>query len=310
MVPLKFWRTIRSARQIIGRSSDALGDINAVAAYFSAQTRGKHADPVELDIAAAAPFLVLAPHQDDETIGAGGVLLRARNLGLETAVAFVTDGAMRSMGIQYGAGLDPEQARRIRTAEGRAACGELGAEVFEIGVSNLDMRAGPEHVAALADLLRARAPRTLLVPWLFDANAKHRVVNHLLWLADRKHGLPQCAVWGYQVRNGIFVNGIVDITDVFPEKLRIMGLYVSQNENYRRYDHMTMGMNAWNSQYLPGKEIAPEPRYAEAFCVLPLRDHLDAVGRCYFADLAGTYLDNDTIGGTMSALHRRLMGAR
>jgi LmbE family N-acetylglucosaminyl deacetylase len=306
---MRLRRAIRAARRIIGRSREVLGDINVVAAYFGAETRGKYADPAELDVASAGPLLVFAPHQDDETIGAGGVLLLARDHGAKTSVVFVTDGAMTDMGVQYGATVSPETSSRIRMTEGRAACRVFGAEVFEIGISNLELRARPEHVASLADCIRGTRPRTILVPWLFDANPKHRLVNHLLWLAHRKHGLPDCTVWGYQIRNALLVNGIVDITEVFAEKMRIMALYASQNDNYRRYDHMTMGMNAWNSQYLPSKEVAPIPRYAEVFCVMTLGDHLDAVRRSYLGDLDGTYLDNRKLSRGMGELQRELVGA-
>ncbi|MBO73748.1 MAG: hypothetical protein CMD33_00570 [Flavobacteriales bacterium] len=40
------------------------------------------------------PWLVFAPHADDETFGMGGSLLRAKKEGLETHVIVLTDGAL------------------------------------------------------------------------------------------------------------------------------------------------------------------------------------------------------------------------
>ena len=40
------------------------------------------------------PWLVFAPHSDDETFGLGGCLLRAADEGIETHVIVVTDGAL------------------------------------------------------------------------------------------------------------------------------------------------------------------------------------------------------------------------
>ena len=40
------------------------------------------------------PWLVFAPHADDETYGMGGALLRAREAGIDTHVIVLTDGAL------------------------------------------------------------------------------------------------------------------------------------------------------------------------------------------------------------------------
>ena len=44
------------------------------------------------------PWLVFAPHADDETFGMGGSLLLAAEQNIETHVVFVTDGALGGEG--------------------------------------------------------------------------------------------------------------------------------------------------------------------------------------------------------------------
>ena len=39
------------------------------------------------------PWLVFAPHADDETFGMGGSLLKAKKYGIETHLVVLTDGA-------------------------------------------------------------------------------------------------------------------------------------------------------------------------------------------------------------------------
>jgi LmbE family N-acetylglucosaminyl deacetylase len=39
-----------------------------------------------------APILIVAPHPDDETLGAGGLIIKHRSKGLDVVVAAVTDG--------------------------------------------------------------------------------------------------------------------------------------------------------------------------------------------------------------------------
>ena len=42
----------------------------------------------------AGPWLVFAPHADDETFGMGGTLLKAKKAGIATHVIVLTDGAL------------------------------------------------------------------------------------------------------------------------------------------------------------------------------------------------------------------------
>ena len=44
------------------------------------------------------PWLVFAPHADDETFGMGGSLLKAKELEIETHLVILTDGSMGGEG--------------------------------------------------------------------------------------------------------------------------------------------------------------------------------------------------------------------
>src|SRR5690606_40585689 len=63
------------------------------------------------------PWLVFAPHADDETFGMGGALLRAAEQGIETHVVVMTDGAL---------GGNSENLVDIRQSEVQQACDPLG----------------------------------------------------------------------------------------------------------------------------------------------------------------------------------------
>jgi hypothetical protein len=145
------------------------------------------------------------------------------------------------------------------------------------------------------------SPQVILVPWLLDT-AKHRIVNHLLWLANYRHPLPACEVWGYQVHNSLIPNGYVDITPVAEQKRRLIERYTSQVTYLRRYDHMAMGMAAWNCRFLPDYKADPVARYVEAFCALPLHEHLKLIESFYFRDLDVTYRGMEVSEG-MKQIH-------
>jgi len=93
--------------------------------------------------------VVVAPHPDDETLGAGGLLATAIMAGLPTLVVSVTDGE--------AAGPDPLLAER-RASELRAALDELapggGVEVLRLGLPDGGVAsAEPELELALTPII-------------------------------------------------------------------------------------------------------------------------------------------------------------
>ena len=107
-----------------------------------------------LRFAASDRLLVLAPHPDDEVLGAGAAILAARDAGASVHVAFATDGegnvwvqrlAERRLRIS-----EEDRARfgRRRRAEGLAALGVLG------------VNAGDVHFLALPDTALAESLRS------------------------------------------------------------------------------------------------------------------------------------------------------
>lgn len=85
-------------------------------------TAPRFATPLRLSAFAKARWLVLAPHADDETIGAGGLIAETAAEGRLAAVAFVTDGR-GSHGLQA-----PSDLAAIRRREARAALRRLAPD--------------------------------------------------------------------------------------------------------------------------------------------------------------------------------------
>ncbi|MHC4993433.1 MAG: PIG-L deacetylase family protein [Planctomycetota bacterium] len=71
------------------------------------------------------PALVVAPHPDDEVLGAGGLIALKRTRGAVVHVLYLTDGeaALRDFGA------DPDDVARRRRVLGEKACATLGVEV-------------------------------------------------------------------------------------------------------------------------------------------------------------------------------------
>ncbi|MFN3179189.1 MAG: PIG-L deacetylase family protein [Thermus sp.] len=73
-------------------------------------------------------LLVVVPHPDDESFGAGGVLLFAKKAGLRTGILTLTRGeAGRTLGL-----CPPEELPRVRTQELERAAGILEVDFLEV----------------------------------------------------------------------------------------------------------------------------------------------------------------------------------
>lgn len=135
--------------------------------------------------------MVLAPHPDDETLGAGIVLQQARAAGAAVRVVFATAGEanpwpQRWIERRWHLGADDRQrwgARR--SAEARDALSRLGidpaAAVFmgwpDGGILPLLINDGDRAIAQLASLLAAFRPTRVILPCIRDQHPDHSALN-------------------------------------------------------------------------------------------------------------------------------------
>ena len=92
----------------------------------------------ELEVGKAERLLVIAPHPDDETLGAGGLVQRVLARGGSTRIAILTAGDGYLEGVEHESGtLRPRPADfvsygELRMGEARAASRELGGDRIRI----------------------------------------------------------------------------------------------------------------------------------------------------------------------------------
>ncbi|MBM4131992.1 PIG-L family deacetylase [bacterium] len=148
----------------------------------------------------AAPAVVFAPHQDDETLGCGPLVALKRARGVPVTVVFLTDG--RTSHARF---LDADELAGRRRDEALAACRTLG--VPEDAVHFLEFRDGEltaavsAAAARVATLLRGLTGHLLLVPYAGDTTADHRATREVVLRAlaalegARTHVLLEYPVW-------------------------------------------------------------------------------------------------------------------
>ncbi len=124
------------------------------------------------DLDKGGPILVVAPHPDDETLGAGGLLLRAAAAGREIHWLIVT--AMRA---EDGWPAD-KMARREKEIEAVAQdFGFAAVHRMNLPTTRLDTLPLGDVVQAMGAVVAKVAPEVIILPHRGDAHSDHMVVH-------------------------------------------------------------------------------------------------------------------------------------
>lgn len=182
---------------------------------------------------ASVSILAIAAHRDDVELTCGGTLLKAVRQGHRTAIIDLTQG---ETGTRGSAELRAEEARRAGDVLGVSERANLGLP--DAGIENT-----PGTRARLAREIRRLAPRVVIAPSPEGRHPDHRVASQLIHDAcfiaglakvepdvprHRPHKLLYALTYREYAPKPTFV---VDISDVFEQKLEAIRCYASQFEN-------------------------------------------------------------------------------
>lgn len=131
-----------------------------------------------LTLAEVGSTLVCSPHQDDETLGCGGLIAALRQEQIPVTVAFLTDGSASHRGHPT---LPPMQVSALRAQEARLALASLGVpgeSVHFLHAPDGELpRLTPAEESGLVQglhaLLESVQPRTILLPYRKDGSSEH-----------------------------------------------------------------------------------------------------------------------------------------
>lgn len=178
-------------------------------------------------------LVVIAPHPDDETLGAGGTIARFSEAGVKVSVLIVSG---------HLPPLYPQEAFETTRREADAALKILGAHDWEF----LQIPATKVHEAPVAEVtgkinafIKARAPEAVLLPFP-DRHIDHRVLFDYSVVACRPvHDKAPKMVLAYETLSETHWNvpGVeaafvpelfIDVTDQIEKKKAALHAYASQ----------------------------------------------------------------------------------
>ena len=154
------------------------------------------------------PTLIVAPHQDDESLGCGGLIALLRRFELPVTVLFVSDGTGSH---PRSRAYPPARLRDTREAEALAALKLLGVAPAAAHFLRFRDTAVPTEgstdfatAVARAGAIVARAePATIALPWRRDPHCDHRAAWQIIRaaLAGRTAGprLLEYPIWVWEL---------------------------------------------------------------------------------------------------------------
>ncbi|MBF0202850.1 MAG: glycosyltransferase [Desulfamplus sp.] len=194
----------------------------------------------------SGPYLVFAPHPDDETLGMGGTIILAAKSGIEVNIVFVTDG---------GKGGDPA----TRKKEAAAASEILGAKnIFHLNLPDREVGLTPFPEQTLLEIMEQVKPATVFLPSFQEIHPDHRATNHVVlsffehrikhqqeYELGHEHKLMHghgheyklghdhefghdFQMWFYEINRQGEINRLIDISDAIEIKEQAIDCYASQ----------------------------------------------------------------------------------
>ena len=176
----------------------------------------------------AVDLLVFGPHPDDIEIGMGGTVAKHARLGTRVGLCDLTAGEMGSKGTV-----------EERLAEAEAARAVLGASWrTNLRLPDRAIGSSPEHLRAVAGLVRCAKPKAVAVPYWSDRHPDHVSASELLTEAIFSAGLRRFeaggeawkpgAVFYYFINDHVAPSFVVDVSDDYETKRRALACHATQ----------------------------------------------------------------------------------
>ena len=206
------------------------------------------------------PWLVFAPHADDETFGMGGTLLKAKEEGVETHLVVLTDGSM-------GGNSSDIVETRIREVQ-------QAAEI--LGFQSLQHWGEPDRLLEASEILVEKAftlisklqPASVFFPAPLEIHPDHRTAALLVWNALRMVADADIEFRPIAYEIGVQnpINLLINVTEQISVKKEVMQIYASQNQE-NNYPELVLALDKGRTFSLP-----QNVQFAEGFYCYELRD--------------------------------------
>ncbi len=177
--------------------------------------------------------LVISPHPDDETLGAGGTLLKLKAEGHKTFWLNVTN-----VKEEYGYSAERIAERNGEIQKVKEAYGFEGFWNLEMEPAGMDKYQTGALVSQFKKVFEKVKPRLLLIPYRYDVHSDHRVIFDTVYSCTKAFRAPYLKTVlsmeilsetdQAQCESRFAPNVFIDISQYIDKKLDIMKIYKSE----------------------------------------------------------------------------------
>ena len=183
----------------------------------------------------AKDILVIATHPDDETLGAGGTLLKHKANGDRIHCIFCTD-VFEEEGFS-------QKVIQKREQEIAAVCQTYGfSSVHRLGLKTMKVDEYPKSkiINAFSSIFKQIEPNVIYLPFAYDVHSDHRVIFESAFACTKSFRYPSIervlmmetlseSEFAPSFASQSFIpNVFVDISEFFAKKCEIMAIYESE----------------------------------------------------------------------------------
>lgn len=197
-------------------------------------------------------ILVISPHPDDETLGAGGTILKLKEAGHKVYWLNVTN-----IKCEYGYTQERVDERKREIENVKAAYAFDGFWDMGLEPAGVDRYKIGFLVMEFKKILEKVKPELLLMPYRYDVHSDHRVVFDAVYSCTKSFRAPYLkTVLSMEVlsetdqaqqESGFLPNVFVDISPYMERKIEIMKIYQSEMDiaPFPRNENAVRGMAAY-----------------------------------------------------------------
>ena len=196
--------------------------------------------------------LVISPHPDDETLGAGGTLLKFKDQGHKLYWLNVTN-----MKTEYGYKQERVDERNVEIESVKDAYSFDGFWNLELEPAGVDKYETGELVSKFKDVFEKVKPELLLIPYRFDVHSDHRVIFDAVFSCTKSFRAPYLkTVLSMEIlsetdqaqqESGFVPNVFINIAGYVERKIEIMKIYKSEIDKapFPRNENAIRGLAAY-----------------------------------------------------------------
>ncbi len=215
--------------------------------------------------------MVVSPHPDDETLGAGGTLLKLKDSGNNIFWLNITN-----MKTEYGYSDERVKERNEEIRKVNEAYGFDGFYNLELEPAGMHKYDTGEFISNLKSVFEEVKPEIILLPYGSDVHSDHRVIFDAVYSCTKSFRAPYLKkVLCMEIisetdqalqQNGFIPNVFIDISNYIDKKIDIMRIYKSEfNESpFPRNAQAIKGLAAYRG-------ATAYYEYCEAFYLLKSR---------------------------------------